>query len=174
MAKQQRRVLKSSLYFAGAVALIALFTFLLNVDINRRTRKVETKRFEVQASNFTLAQLGLLKQDEEKRDALFEIAQSALPNRDDLITFPREIEDMAIKHDLGYGFSFGSEQEAQEGIAGSIQYKLSLSGDIDNIKSFLKDFESLPMFISMNSVNFSENPGSGGFSFQTNGEIFTQ
>lgn len=171
MLKVSKRVIVSSLVFAGFVGLIAVLTFLLSLDINRRINKLEEGKLQEDSIRSQITRLSILKRDSEKARLVAPTLEQSLPRRDDLVGLPRELEIIAEKYNLGYGFSFGNELVASENSPGLIRYQISLSGSPENLLSFLQELDKHPFYITMTSINYLDVL-EGDYQFTASGEIF--
>ncbi|MDP3881127.1 MAG: hypothetical protein Q8Q32_03045 [bacterium] len=180
MPKFSWRVIKSGLISAGVILAITLFVVLLNIDISKRTDKIEAIRERSETFGVSVAEFEELKSEKTLAQKALEFADNALPDRDQLATFPREMEKLAGEYDLGLGFAFGNETIATEGSVGSIVYDLTASGKFDDLIAFLKEFEAHPYYMSMSSFNIAKSVNndpsvsSNIFVLKTQGEIFTR
>jgi Tfp pilus assembly protein PilO len=178
--KVSRRVVKSSLVTLGVIMGVTLLIVVLNIDINKRGSEIKAIQDQNALFRLSVEEFGSLRTNKDLADkAVLEINR-ALPSKDELATFPREVEQLAEKYGLGLGFAFGIETlNSDEGV-GSILYDLTASGSFEDILSFLREFEAHPYYISMGSFNLSksikEDSAVKGdvFVLKTQGEIFTR
>lgn len=180
MPKISWRVFKSSLIGGAVIFGITLVIVFLNLDISRRTGKIEAIRDRSEVFRVSISEYEELKSNYDLSLKAFEIADASLPSRDQLATLPREMERLGEEYGLGLGFAFGTESVVGEGEVGSIIYDLTASGNFEDLLAFLKAFEAHPYYMSMRSFNLAKsvnlNPNIGGDSFvlRTQGEIFTR
>ncbi len=158
---------------AGIIAILALFIFLLNHDINARVAKIEGFKKEVALRAQTIELLTGANSDLKRADALMLHMRNLLPNKDQLIDFPRELQRAAKNYAVDVGFSFGAESPASEKGPGIIKFTLTASGAYDNIVDFLKIIETHRYLISLDSVDVHRS-SKEDYSLLTSGQIYTK
>jgi hypothetical protein len=169
----KKRFLKQLLIALGVITVIAVIIIVLNIDINKRMTRIEARKRERAMQAEAILILSDLKKESERARAHYPVLESLLPTRDQLISFPRELEQLAKLHTIDLGFSFGSEAASTEDQPGVIRFTMSLGGTLDNLLNFLKAFESHKYFINLASVDLAKREGTR-FALGTSGEIFTR
>lgn len=168
---------KTLLIRIGVSALLifalAVFIIILNININKRVRVIEQEKNDLAARNETINSLSDLQQEYEKAKPLFSQLTTALPTRDELINFPKELDAIAKRDKVDVGFSFGNEQPGTATESGFIKFTLSLAGSFQNILAFLTDLEAHPYFIHIPSLDLTRRD-KNTYALVTTGEIFTQ
>ena len=155
---------------AGIVAVFALFIILLNADINKRLVRIKEYKTELAIRTQTLAILAELQQEAKRAEPLMQELQSALPSRDELISLPRELEKIAKRNKVDFGFVFGQENPAQGNQAGTVRFTMTLAGTYQNLVLFLRELESSPYVVSIASIDVSRRE-KDTFAFATGGTI---
>ncbi len=168
-----RRLIKRFIIATLIVALIATVIILLNFDINKRVARIEEHKREIAMQNEAIIILSGLKQEAQKVRQYQDTLASLLPNRDQLISFPRELEKLAKQYEIDLGFAFGNETPSTESQPGVIRFTLSLGGSMNGMLDFLKAFEAHKYYLNLSSVDLSKKEG-GRFSLVTGGEIYTR
>ncbi len=156
------------------IGLLALFIVLLNGDINKRVVAIQTAKDETVLRAQTIELLTGANSDLKKADALLANLQNLLPNKDQLINFPRELETTAKQYAVDVGFSFGPESVAKDNLPGSISFTMTAAGDFDNIVDFLKSVEQHKYLISLDSIDVHRSGKDNVFSLLTSGLIYTK
>lgn len=169
----KRRFIKHLIVAFSIIATIALVIIVLNIDINKRVSRIEGRKRDGLMQTQGILILSELKEESLRAKGDYALAQAALPTRDQLISFPRELEQAAKKGGVGLGFSFGNETASTDSQPGSIRFTMTLSGAMDNLLVFLKSLETNTYFINLSSVDVTKKEG-GSFSLVTTGEIFTR
>lgn len=157
----------------GIIALLALFIVLLNGDINDRVTKIQKAKNEISLRTQTIELLTGTNSDLKKADALLANLKDILPNKDQLIDLPRELQRTAKTFVVDLGFSFGPELAAAAGKPGTIKFTMTAAGTYDNIVDFLTSVESHRYLISLDSVDVHRS-GKTNFSLLTSGQIYTK
>lgn len=91
--------------------------------------------------------------------------EAAFPQRETVTDFVAALEGAANKYSLRPVLNFGSPipgAPVEDGIAVStIDYSLSVHGNVPTIITFLEDFEKLPFFTSITSIALQAPPERG-------------
>lgn len=157
----------------GSVILLVIFIVLVNSDINKRVESIEQAKGEIALRIRTIELLTGTNSDLKRAEPLFARMQTLLPTKDQLINFPRELQQAARNYALELGFSFGAERLAVGDTPGAIKFTMTAAGDYDNIVDFLRYVEQHRYLISLDSVD-THRSTKDSFSFLTSGEIFTK
>ena len=169
----KRRLIKQFVFALASIALVIVIIIVLNFDINKRVLRIEQKKSETLMQTQAMLILGDLKKEAVQARLDAALLESALPTRDQLISLPRELEQLAKSHGVDLGFSFGSETASAGSQPGSIRFTMSLGGTLDGLLDFLKAFEGNKYFINLSSVDLSKRENSR-YTLGTSGEIFTR
>lgn len=169
----KRRLLKKIGIAVGIIAILAAFLIALNIDINSRVAAISAARDELALRSRTVELLTGANSDLKRADPLFANLQSLLPDKDQLINFPRELQRVAKTYLVDAGFSFGAEKAGTSNKPGSIKFTMTIGGDFDNIIDFLKYVESHRYLISLDSVDVRRSTRED-FSLLTSGDIYTK
>jgi Tfp pilus assembly protein PilO len=155
----------------GIVALLFLFLFLLNKDIAARAERIEVSKGEVALRMKTIELLTGANSDLKRAEPLLANLQTFLPNKDQLINFPRELQRAAKVYAVDVGFTFGAERPALPQVPGGIKFTMTISGTYDNVVDFLRTVEEHKYIVSLDSVDVQRS-AKDTFSLLTSGEIF--
>ena len=167
----KRRLIKQLIIAFASIALIVAIIIGLNIDINKRAKSIEEKKREALMQTQAMLILSDLKKEAVLARADYMLLETALPNRDQLIALPRELEQLAKRLSVDLGFSFGNETASTESQPGSIRFTMSLGGTIEGLLDFLKAFETNKYFINLSSVDLAKRENNR-YSLGTTGEIF--
>ncbi len=157
----------------GIITILALFIILLNADINKQVDRIEAAKKELELRNQTIALLTGSNSDLRRATPLLKQLQEVLPDRDDLINFPRELNQQALSYGVDVGFSFGPERLGSDKEPGSIKFMMTIDGSYDSIVDFLRFIEKHRYFIAINSVDIRRSAPTK-FALQTSGDIYTK
>lgn len=111
-----------------------------------------------------------LKVDSAKADAALLIIKEALPVNDDLYKFRSDMEQLARKRSLRFGFSFSNEAQGDQNTLSSINFNMSTEGDLGPVLDFLKDVESSNYLVEISE--FTIKGFGSNMSGQFNGKVF--
>lgn len=111
------------------------------------------KQFAEKAASLS-ALVGLRNQYNSFGRIYLNVLHNVIPIKDELINISKELEAMAIKNNLEFGFSFRGEKNPTDGDLGYIQYSLSVEGsDIDQIQNFIKDLNEFKYINTVDSLS---------------------
>lgn len=169
----KRRFIKQLIIGTISVTVVAVIIIVLNFDINKRAERIEVRKLESLVQSQAILILSDLKKEAVLAQTDYALLESALPTRDQLISLPRELEQIAKAGNVDLGFAFGNETPSTDSQPGSIRFTMSLGGGINDLLNFMKVFEGHKYFIHLASVDMSKKEGSR-FTLGTTGEIFTR
>ncbi|MDO8602145.1 MAG: hypothetical protein Q7R62_03445 [bacterium] len=169
----KRRLMKELIIAFIGIALVIVIIIVLNFDINKRMDRIGERKSKAMLQAQSILILSELKKEAIQAKTDYILLQNALPTRDQLISLPRELEQIAKANNVELGFAFGNETPSTESQPGSIRFTISLGGGLDDLLDFMKAFEAHPYFINFSSVDLSKKEGSR-FALGTTGEIFTR
>jgi len=87
---------------------------------------------------------------------------NALLHTDNIVSFVNALKAIATKNSIQQSYSFSSPTPytSQEGQTFySVSFNISLAGDIDTFIQYLNDFNNLPYFTNISSINISSPSG---------------
>ena len=169
----KKRLLTRLAILGGGIILLVLFIILLNVDINKRMAAIEESKALLASRDEAVSLLTHSQLDLERVENGISVLGRVLPNKDELINFPRELEGMANKYLLDIGFSFGVESAGVESRPNSISFTMTLSGAYEDITDFLEELEEHRYIILIDSAEVRRG-NDGRYSFLTGGSIYTR
>ncbi len=136
------KLTKSIILSLSAIIFLALFTLWLGSDISSRSAAVLEGRKNLVQKSEALRSLAALKLDSERAKSYSSLLQNILPLRDQLISFPKDLEGIARKNKVDFGFSFGAEVASKDNLPGSLGFAITLGGKYANILDFMEEVES--------------------------------
>ena len=157
----------------GIIIILALFIVALNGDINSRAAAINAAHDELALRAKTIDLLTGSNSDLKKADELLLNLQGLLPNKDQLIDFPRELQRTAKSYAVEVGFSFGAERTSTPEAPGAIRFTMTIAGTYDDVVDFLKFVEGHKYLISLDSIDIRRS-NKETFSLLTSGEIYTK
>ena len=168
----KKRLLIKSGIAAAIILALAIFIILLNTDINKHIDEIiaANQEFALRSQTFNL--LSSSNTDLKRAQPLLETLQTILPSKDQLITFPDELQKSANGYGVSVGFSFGSETPSTATQPGNIKFTMTLAGSFTDIVQYLKFIEGHRYFIRLDSVDIRRE--TINFSLLTGGVIFTK
>ncbi len=148
---------KSRLTINIAVALgisIVLLSALLLVsrDVQTEASNIKTAKSDLKTRVQQLNDLARLREEIKTARPNLVKLETAIPNKDELFSVRRELEQLAVRNNLTENFSFGSEGQKENNL-GSINFELKLKGSDFSIRSFVDDVESSYPFVKITTLD---------------------
>ncbi len=158
------------------IASIAMFWgafYWLDHDLKKQTAAITEARYSIRRNAGLLETLANLK-NLLPRVKLYEgKLNNLIHTRDELIDFPRYLEDLARRHNLAMNFSFqGVAAPAEAEQAGSQNFSLDISGSYDALERFLKELELTSVRYVAQLDNLDVSRQSEGYRILTRGRVF--
>lgn len=169
----KRQVFVQILISLGIIVALAVSIQLIALALGNASNAVENQKTELAFRNITGDSLAALKTHFEETKPLLDSLNNALPPKDQLIDFGKELSLMAQKRKIDLGFAFGGEVGATPNIPGSIRFSLTGNSSYANVSAFLKDLEKAPFYVKINSLDIAKQPRDA-FNFLINGQVFHQ
>ena len=144
---------------AGIAIIFSSLIFWLKSDIGARALRVQVQQKELASRSISLNSLSTLKADAAKARAFSSLLENTLQLKDQLIHFPRDIEEVARRNGLEFGSSFGEERAATEIAPGYIGFLFTIGGDYDRIVNFLREVERGRYIVQWGSIDLAERDG---------------
>ena len=157
----------------GIIIVLSLFIFALSKDINSRADSITESHNELELRARTIDLLTGANGDLKKADDLLVKLQGLLPNKDQLIDFPRQLQSNAKLYAVDVGFSFGAERTATAKAPGAIRFTMTVAGTYDDVVDFMKYIEGHKYLINLDSIDVRRST-KDNFSLLTSGEIYTK
>lgn len=156
----------------AVVLILATLMFLLSFDISRRVRQIQNQRSEMVFRTQTIDALASLKSDFAKAKPYFSFLENILPQKDQLITFSKDLETLARQNKIDLGFSFGSEAPSSETEPGSLSFTLTAAGTFSDLLGFFKDINKSRYFVNFISIDL--NKRDTVYTGNLSGRVFSQ
>lgn len=160
-----------SIGLGGIIVLSALLLFIRH-DINKRILEIQNQRSELLFRTQNIQILASLKSGFEKSKIYSSFLENILPPKDQLITFPKDIEEMARKNNVDLGFSFGSEIASTPDNPGYLTFTITVAGTLDNLLAFLKSVEKSRFFVNFFSMDLNKRDNI--YTGTLNGQVFSR
>lgn len=158
--------------FAALFAVIIL-AVLLRGDIMRRVEMIQTTRETLASRARAVEVLASLREDRERARIYSSVLGNILPSRDQLISFPKEFELIAKKHDVRLAAAFAGETKATASDPGAIDFSFQVRGSYANIVAFFAAAETSRYILSWASFEFLKEKGDA-YSATIFGRVFTR
>ncbi|PIR87617.1 hypothetical protein CO179_01440 [candidate division WWE3 bacterium CG_4_9_14_3_um_filter_39_7] len=170
MENFKRRLIISVSLLVGALLIFIILIILVNSDLNKSAENISAIKNQVVARNQAIEVIAgsASIMDEVRYDT--KVLEKILPNKDELINLPTQLEALAASLHLEFAFRFGAEKSGDTGQS-TIDFVMTLAGQYENIRLFLSDLEIHRYIISLGSMDLQHGQ-TGGYSLSTAGTIF--
>ena len=136
------------------LVLAAILSFV-GSDITKRTDHIKQLRGDLLFRMRLTESLALLRKDSQQaQNYAFEI-ENILPNRDQLVSFPRDLSTIARQNKIELNSSLGKESSEDIGKLRQTDFTMTGQGLFDDFINFLKSLETARYFINLNSLDFT-------------------
>lgn len=151
------RDFKSRLTINIAVALgilVVLLTALLLVsrDVQTVSTSIKTAKSDLKTRVQQLNDLARLREEAKQAEPNLAKLEAVIPDRDELFSVRRELEQLAGKNNLAINFAFGNENPKENNL-GNINFELKLQGGDFSIRSFVGEIESSYPFVRITALD---------------------
>jgi hypothetical protein len=136
------------LIYSGIISGSALFLMLggwwVSQSIAAHSQQIALQRSLVNGRAKSLEVLARLKQNSRDVDSYSVSMDRLLPEREDLLNFPRWLELFGRSSQVGLNFSYqgGGISEPSEVTAGFIGFNLEATGSMDKLVQFVEELET--------------------------------
>ncbi len=134
----------------GTIAASSVALYFLSIRIEEAANVIAATRTGTASQNAEFQDLANLKKNATAAATYQVVMDKLLASQEALITFPTQVDALGRADGVSTSFSFhGSPISASTSTPGNAVFSLDVSGPIDNLLSFLKDFESsAPILLS--------------------------
>ncbi len=124
-------------------------------DITKRTDQIKQLRRDLLfRMQLTESLASLRKDSQQAKNYVFEI-ENILPNRDQLVSFPRDLSTIARQNKIELNSSLGKESSGGIGKLRQTDFTMTGQGPFDDFVNFLKSLETARYFINLSSLDFT-------------------
>ncbi len=170
MNKFYKNLLKHNWLYLFGILLSVILLFLLKINIESSAKKISEQYSALTARSNSLLSLATLRGEFIKANPYFSLLENILPPRDQLLSFSKELENIARKNNLEFSFNFGEEKVSSGNDPGQISFRAIVNGGYEGISEFLKGIESSRYFIDPSSVDLVKR--GLVFTATINGKVF--
>ena len=160
------------LYVGISLALGVLIVFL-GRDIGIRAAQIASQRQDLSLRLQAFESLATLRSGEDRAKEFSAALEASLPEKDDLIAFPKALEGFARNNQLGFDpVEFESEEPSAEGLPGSNNFVMRTNGSYTNFIRFLRNIEESTYFVGFSVIDLSQR--NGGYEMRMSGKVFSR
>jgi Tfp pilus assembly protein PilO len=143
----------------GIIAVLVLGVVIFGFRINSLSEKIAATRHELNERSTALSSLASLRSEySTKGQPYLNVLYNVIPQKDELIDLSKDFQAIAQENGLNYGFIFLGENPPSGGTLGSVNFSLSLGGELADLLSFLKNLENFRYLISLDNVSIAREP----------------
>jgi len=170
MNKFYKNLLKHSWIYVLGIIIMVVLIFILKADLESSITKINTQYSTLATRSSSLLSLANLRGEFIKANPYFSFLENILPPRDQLLSFSKELENIARKNNLEFNFSFGEEKLSSGKEPGQISFRAIVTGSYDGVYEFLNGVETSKYFIDSSSIDMVKK--GSNFSTTINGKVF--
>ena len=138
----------------GFLIFIGWVLIFLGSEINDRAISISEQRAEIHVRTTSLADLASLREEAKRAQPAYTELSALLPKKDDLVSLPRYLEEIATGESLSFTFHFsGVEREFTSSQAGSSAFTINLVGGYQNIVDFVRKAETGRYVMGLDTVD---------------------
>ncbi len=155
----------------GVCLILATGLFFIGSDIAKRTEQIKQLRSEIAFSLQSTESLAILSNEAKQAKNYIVQLENILPKRDQLVTFPRDLNIIAKQSQVDLNATLGQEiSESTDGLR-KIDFSIIGQGSFDSFINFLKSLESARYLIKLRMLDFTRQDGS--FKTLLTGQVFS-
>ncbi len=170
MNKFYKNLLTRNWAYLLGITILIVMVFLLQSDLDSKLSQIKLQHVTLASKSNSLESLAILRGQSDKAAPYFSFLENILPPRDQLLSFSKEIEDMARKNNLEFGFTFGQETIGSGDQPGKIDFKVLVTGPYESVSNFIKGVEGGRYFIDIVNVDLTKK--GQGYSATISGKVF--
>ncbi len=156
-----------------AICLILIVSLVfLGSNITQKTNQIKKQRGELLFRLQSTESLASLSKDFEKAQNYSIQLETILPNRDKLVTFPRNISVIANQSQIDLNSTLGKESSENQDGLGQTDFTMSGQGDFDNFINFLKSIENGLYLLKFKGIDLTRQGES--FKILLTGQVFSK
>ncbi|MBI1961029.1 MAG: type 4a pilus biogenesis protein PilO [Candidatus Liptonbacteria bacterium] len=167
-----REFVTSAAVSAGILLALAAAVGAIRYDIGRRADAIQAARRDIAIRARSLEAFSFLKNQSVEAQQYTVTLRRKLPQKDDLITFPKTVERLAAARRVKGSFAFNAETPPTDGAPGLIAFTLVVTGEYGDIASFLTDLEKAPAIVVTDTLDLLRSEE--GFRGTIQGRVFYQ
>lgn len=159
---------KFLLYAGVNVALIAVLGSIL-YGINRVSGDIAAAKQEIETLSLVVSQIAALRDTSNAADAAMHELQRILPGTDQLLFISTELEALASRFTIQFGFQYGA---TDEGPPRAILFTMSLEGPLLEVARYIEALATeFPYIMQISNLDVVGTQG-GGYRAILAGRIF--
>lgn len=159
------KIFKNLLRAGIAVAIAAIIVFIASQQISKISNSIQQKKTLSYILEKRTETISALKNDFEAVGEADKRIETALPATDNILDFVATLESLAAETSVQQSLKFGNPVPAGLGSGNlnisTIDYNLTLTGNVLILINYLKKFETLPYFSGISSISIASRTDKG-------------
>lgn len=136
----------------GILIILLIALFLASRDVQTEASSIKAAKDDLKTRSQQLNDLARLREESKLAEPSLVKLETIIPERDDLFSVRRELEQLAAANSLAVNFSFGNENPKEDNL-GNINFEMKLTGGDFNIRNFINEVESNRPFVKINVLD---------------------
>ncbi len=144
--------------------VFSVIIVILSSDIGSRTADFVNAQKQLDTASAAIGSLAYLQVDAETAKKYLPQIASYLISKDQLLSFPKDINSIAQQNNMNFAVTFGNEIPITATSPRSTEITLSSQSQatMDNFINFMKLLENSPYFVKFNSIDISQDTNQQG------------
>jgi len=140
--------------FTLVVAVLGAGLVFLKNEIEKKVLDTVQLRGENTKNSRGIETLASLQEDQARARAYESALYRVFPEKSSVVSFIRELEDLATTHAIEASISITSEANRTDAEPGKVGVSMTVNGSLENITAYLDDINKKKYFVSFQSFNF--------------------
>ncbi|MGC9046830.1 MAG: type 4a pilus biogenesis protein PilO [Minisyncoccia bacterium] len=151
-------------------ALIFGFLFF-GKQISNYSAKIRNDNIIINQQSASIQHLGDLVTQYEQAKQYLNVLQNYIPTKDGLLNFATDLQAVASRHHLGYGFSYNGEGATDKSGINVMNFTANVSGALTDIIAFINDLNQFNYLVIVNHVTINKTQ-SGAYEAPIIGQVY--
>jgi Tfp pilus assembly protein PilO len=157
----------------GVIILFGIGLWVSFGDLKSVGLQIISSRSSSSAKEQSFANLANLKQESVLAREKMNILRSTFPSREGILSFRDHANLLAKQWGVSSNFNFSSEHTSKDNNPDSIEFSLAVSGNYDNVISFIEQLEKGRYYISINKMDIvAQGSNTSAYQAVIGGEVF--
>ena len=155
----------------GICALLIAVIVFIGFDIESKAKQANEQRLVFLSRLAVADSLTSLKKDSEQIKNYYAVLENAIPQRDRLVLFPRDINAIGKQNNLDINIILGEGSGVEATQLWLTNFKITGKGNIENLMNFIKALDSGQYLIGFKSLDFTRE--NDNFRTLLEGQVFS-
>lgn len=172
----QKKILRSIAITVLILIAEAMVLFFVIQVVQKKQREITERKmlaisFEQETANF-----GNMEKDYQRIKPYLETINNTLPDEENLFKILKAIEDVGLKFGIRISLRLENQSSLPSEISGVnyVPFSVSLEGNYNILRNYLKEIDYLPIFIGIDSIGISGSSIFNNSAIQLRGKIYAR